>query len=357
MAFLPFALAIVFAVALGIVLGFAAHRGSICMVRGVAEVISARTGYMLISIGKSMLWVFAISLPFFWLVQPPGVAFTGWQLTGAAVLGGFVFGVGAAINGACAYATMARLVDGEGGMLVTITGFAVGVLAFIGLLNLHWIARPVASPALTPSVITYAAIIGAVGLIWCIYELVRLFRTRPSGTNVSALALARQYRLSTTALVMGGATSILVLLFGPLGYTSTFEQVFEALFGTRDRPPTVRWVILVSVVAGMLLSTVQRGTFRVDWRPRRSWLRNLSGGVLMGVGVALTPGGNDALVLYGVPSLSPHAFPAFVAMAVGVAAALLAIRWWFGIETRVTCRNDLFVSDQGLGDTRLPTKT
>ena len=87
------------------------------------------------------------------------------------------------------------------------------------------------------------------------------------------------------------------------------------MFGVRGGPPTVRWVILASVLAGMLLSTVQRGTFRVDWRPRRSWLRNFSGGILMGLGVALTPGGNDALVLYGVPSLSPHALPAFLAMA------------------------------------------
>ena len=75
------------------------------------------------------------------------------------MLGGFIFGVGAAINGACAYATMARLVDGEGGMLVTIVGFALGVLCFIGLLGLHWVARPVQSPALAASALTYAALI------------------------------------------------------------------------------------------------------------------------------------------------------------------------------------------------------
>ena len=148
---------------------------------------------------------------------------------------------------------------------------------------------------------------------------------------------------------MGGATAALVLMFGPLGYTSTFEQMLEAVFGVRGWPTTVRWVILVSVLAGMLLSTVQRGTFRVDWRPRRFWLRNFSGGVLMGLGVALTPGGNDALVLYGIPSLSPHALPAFVAMGIGVAAALVLMRWVLGIETRASCRNDLFISDQGLG--------
>ena len=227
------------------------------------------------------------------------------------MLGGFIFGVGAAINGACAYATMARLVDGEGGMLVTIAGFALGVLCFVGLLSLHWVARPVQSPGAR-----------RLGDRLCradrgrradVVPLRGAFGSGAHGRREPASPpspFARQYRLSTTALIMGGATAALVLLFGPLGYTSTFEQVIEAVIGVRGWPTTVRWVILASVLAGMLLSTVQRGTFRVDWRPRRSWLRNFSGGVLMGLGVALTPGGNDALVLYGVPSLSPHALPA-----------------------------------------------
>jgi hypothetical protein len=68
-------------------------------------------------------------------------------------------------------------------------------------------------------------------------------------------------------------------------------------------------------------------------------------GLLMGLGVALTPGGNDALVLYGIPSLSPHALPAFLAMVLGTALGLSAMRAWFGIELRVACRNDLYITD------------
>jgi uncharacterized membrane protein YedE/YeeE len=110
-------------------------------------------------------------------------------------------------------------------------------------------------------------------------------------------------------------------------------------------PATERWVLLVAALTGMLLSTLQRGSFRLDWRPRRIWLRNVCGGLLMGLGVALTPGGNDALVLYGIPSLSPHALPAFLAMVAGIALGLSAMRAWFGIELRVACRNDLYITD------------
>ena len=64
----------------------------------------------------------------------------------------------------------------------------------------------------------------------------------------------------------------------------------------------------------------------------------------MGLGTALAPGGNDVLVLYSIPVLSPHALPAFAAMAVGVVAGLVFMRLIFGIEMRVACRNDLYVS-------------
>jgi hypothetical protein len=40
-------------------------------------------------------------------------------------------------------------------------------------------------------------------------------------------------------------------------------------------------------------------------------------------------------------------------MAVGIALALLGLRAWFGIEARVSCKNDIYQSDTGLG-TRPP---
>ena len=100
-------------------------------------------------------------------------------------------------------------------------------------------------------------------------------------------------------------------------------------------------MFLSAVLLGMALSTVQRRSFRVDWRPQLSWLRNIGGGALMGLGTALLPGGNDALVLYGIPSLSPHALPVFAAMVGGIAAALWLLRY-VGVEMRVSCRNDLY---------------
>jgi uncharacterized membrane protein YedE/YeeE len=339
---------IAIAILLAAILGFAAHRASICTVRAVAEIMSSRGGYMFASIGKSMLWVLTVMIPLFWLMPAAGTGLSGWSLTGFAVIGGFLFGLGAAINGGCAYSTMARFVDGDGKMLATVAGFGLGVLCFIVLARWQWLPRPSPATPLVGSLLGWAwvpALLALAFLGWATYEGVRLWRTRDTGARFADLVLAPRYRLSTAALLIGLSGALLFAFYGSFAYTATFELFIEGALGTRDWPPTVRWVVLVAVLAGMLLSTLQRGSFRIDWRPRRVWLANVVGGLLMGLGTALAPGGNDALALYGIPILSPNALPTFTALAFGVVVGLVLMRRYFGIEARVECRNDVFITD------------
>jgi hypothetical protein len=270
-------------------------------------------------------------------------------LTFLAVAGGFAFGLGAGINGACAYSTMARLAEGEAGMLVTIGGFAVGVFGFTVLVGAGAIARPSPAPAMILSLTTWGLVAAFLLLAYAAYETIRLWRSRPAGKSLGALILARPYRLSTAALVMGISGALVFLLYGSAGYTSTFEVVVEGAIGNRPWPSTARWLLLVAVILGMFLSTLARGGPRLDWRPHVGWIRNFAGGGLMGIGAALTPGGNDVLVLYALPSLSPHALPSYAALAVGVVVAILLMRAIFGLEMRAEIKDDVFVSDWGLG--------
>jgi hypothetical protein len=66
---------------------------------------------------------------------------------------------------------------------------------------------------------------------------------------------------------------------------------------------------------------------------------------LMGFGTALAPGGNDALIMYGVPTFSPYALPTYHAHAVGVAAGILHHRLFVGFRASAEFRNDLFIAD------------
>jgi uncharacterized protein len=337
-------IALIVTLVLAFVLGFAAHRASICTVRAVAEIMHSRTAWMASSIGKTILWVVLVTLPFFWLTASSGPYLGGWALTLGTVLGGFLFGIGAGINGACAYSTMARLMDGEGRMLATLAGFAAGVAIFLRLIDLAVLERPVRANTSIDLLVDWALVLVAMLSILALFEAARLWRSRPAGMSLKDLLLAPQYRLSTAALVIGLTGAGIYLLFGSAGYTSTFEVLIEGALGASAWPATGRWLVLVAVLAGMLASTLQRGSFRLTLRPRLDWLRNFFGGVLMGTGVALAPGGNDTLVLYSVPTLSPHALPAFTAMAVGIAAGLLLVRAILGFEMRVSCRGDVYQS-------------
>jgi len=330
---------------LAAILGFAAHRASICTVRAVSEVLSSRTGYMLASIGKSALWVIALTLPAFWIMPATAAGISGWPLTASAAAGGFLFGLGAAINGGCAYSTMARLVDGEAAMAMAVIGFALGIMGFVALVDLHWLARPRPAPSLVGSVLGSALLLALPLLAWGVYETVRLCRTRERGLTLRARIMAPQYRFSTAALLIAGAGAAIFLLIGSPGYTITVQGLVEGAIHTRAWPPASRTILLLAALAGMLISTLARGSFRLDLRPRLSWLRHIGGGMLMGLGSAMLPGGNDALVLYGIPSFSPHALPAYAALIVGVALGVVALQR-FGINCSVVCRNDLYLAER-----------
>jgi hypothetical protein len=82
---------------LAALLGFAAQRASICNVRAAAEVISSGSAHMLVGIGKTVLWLIAATMPFFWLMPATGSDLKAWALSWLSVAGGFVFGGGAAV--------------------------------------------------------------------------------------------------------------------------------------------------------------------------------------------------------------------------------------------------------------------
>jgi uncharacterized protein len=336
---------LVVAIVLGCILGFAAHRASVCTVRAVAEVMSARSANMFAGVGRSWLWIWAVTIPFLWLTPAAATGLNGWALTGLALLGGLAFGFGAALNGACAYSTMARLADGEGAMLVAVAGFAAGTGIFAAFAERQWLPRPANAPVMLSAIAPWALVLAILFLLWAIYEGLRLWRTRELDLSLRDLVLARRYRLSTAAMLMGVSGALLFLMYGSFGYTATFELLIERAIGTGVSPPPARWMLLIAVLAGMLTSTLLRGSFRLDLLPRRAWLMNFGGGTLMGFGTALAPGGNDALVMYGIPTLSPYALPTYLALGIGVAAGLLLLRALAGFQPTAEFRDDVFIAD------------
>ena len=66
----------------------------------------------------------------------------------------------------------------------------------------------------------------------------------------------------------------------------------------------------------------------------------------MGFAAAMIPGGNEALVLHGLPYLSPHAVPTLLAMLVGIAISLMALRALGQDIPYVDCSGDICTGDR-----------
>lgn len=300
------------------------------------EVITTRQAYLFASFGKTVLWSLFVTLALL-LLTPAVQTQTGWSLSTVSLLGGFACGLGMTINGSCAFATLSRLGDGDAAMLVTLGALIAGATGTTALSERFSIPSPTLAPAVFDPSQTWAVLLLLFCGAWGAWEIVRLLRTRSAGASL----LSGTYRLSTAALFIGGTNGFLFSLYGNWSYTTTLVRSAQ---GLTDGSPSLDWVYGVlfgALLFGMIVSSWLRHSFRLRLRPRASWWRNLIGGALMGIGAAMIPGGNDALLLNGIPNLSPHAVPAYLAMVVGIAAALACLQLGGQRMDKVDCSKDI----------------
>ena len=125
---------------------------------------------------------------------------------------------------------------------------------------------------------------------------------------------------------MGLCAGLLYALHGGWSYTTTLRRAVEAGYRGVAGPTQIQVALFVAFFAGMLVSALQRGTFRLRWQPAGAIWARLVGGAMMGVGAAMVPGGNDTLLLTGLPAFSGWALGAYVAVLIGVATGLAALR-------------------------------
>lgn len=180
--------------------------------------------------------------------------------------------------------------------------------------------------------------------LWMTWEFVRLWRTAPSG-RWWTLLLSPRFRLSTVAAVIGVSNGILYAQLGTWSYTHTLRRSVGQLVAPTDVgagqvSAIMLWWLFLALVVSVIVSSVLNRRFVLDWRALTGWQGFLWGGILMGLGAALVPGGNDVLLLNAIPGLSPHALPAYLAMLAGIAIALMVVKWRGGEWEVINCSGD-----------------
>lgn len=145
-------------------IGFAAHRARLCTVRAVMQWLGERKTSVLISFVKAAGWsslmagVFVLlGLSIKGVSQTHGVWWVG-------IFGGFLFGVGAAINGGCSLSTVQRLADGDGSLLLTLFAFVLGTTGTIALEN-FWLTPGARSKPLLWAGLTHTQQVALVSML------------------------------------------------------------------------------------------------------------------------------------------------------------------------------------------------
>ena len=325
---------------LAALMGFAVHRASLCMVRTVAEILSTHRAYMMFTMLKAVLWVMAFAVPILLFLPESAAPNRIYAITFAAIAGGFLFGVGAATNGGCAFSTLGHLANGNLWMLTTLLGFCIGVAGLSSIIPMTDHGQ-----ALTPllSKAPKSLILVVLTLLWLFlcWELFRLWRSRAKGSGWIQLFFSRHYRLSTAALLLGFNGGVLYALHDAWTYTNALKRQVQSLWLPIDQPLTINLLLFLALFGGMLLSAWQRGSLRLRWHRVQAWPRHFIGGAFMGAGAVLIPGGNDTLILKSLPGLSPHAIPASAALFCGIGATLLLMRLFTGKTLKVDCSDDI----------------
>ena len=110
-------------------------------------------------------------------------------------------------------------------------------------------------------------------------------------------------------MVIGAASCLLYALDQQWAYTSRIA----ALAHGRPVQNPIELLTPLLLLIGMVVGGRSAGRFEWQWGTLSRWLQAGFGGVTMGIGAVLVPGGNDAMLFTGLTLLLPNLLVAYFA--------------------------------------------
>jgi Sulphur transport len=283
-------------------MGYAIQRGATCMVAALEEVVTERRANRLIALAEAGIWVaggLIVASLFSGLAMTP----VGYAVGVGTVLGGVLLGIGALINRACVFGSIARLGSGEWAYILTPFGFLAGCVVT------RWL------------MIDPAPATGSSPLLKAAQLLVVPFALFAGWRGVEALQAVRQRAFAAhiwtphrATMVIGLAFVVMLLTVGSWAYTEALASLARGMVSNTP----AKLLLLVALLVGALTGGWTAGRLRVVMPSIGGLARCFTGGALMGLGSVMIPGSNDGLILLGLPLLQPHAYVALSSMAVAI---------------------------------------
>jgi toxin CptA len=292
--------------------------------------VRKRSVNRLVAMVEASLWVVGgllIVRAFGALQAMPG----GYEVTTVTILGGALLGLGAYVNKACVFGAIARLGSGEWAYVATPLGFYAGCVSAPSLFTFSAPPRlPGTSPVLSASAWVALAFAG-----WMAWRVARpLFAAPFRGIDeangcwrrIVARVAARLWTPHAATTVIGVTFLLMFLLVGAWAYTDVLAELARGMAAN----VAARVVLVLALLAGAMLGGYTAGRWESTPLSFPQLAKCFGGGMLMGWGSLLIPGGNDGLILLGMPLLWPYAWVAFLAMCATIGLALVAERTMMG---------------------------
>ena len=302
--------------AIGIPFGYLLQRGRYCMNTAFQDLLIARdvtilrtfaaaVGVQLVLVNLlGQLGIIKLSMPpFFWL---------------AALVGGFIFGIGAALAGGCSSGSCYRIGEGLVGSFFAVVAFAIGVSATdTGILR--W-----GRDLLRASRMESASISSLLGVDpWVVIAVLTVaiawWLTRRQGKR-----FIFDNRLIKYGLALGVVGTVAWLASSAVGrsFGISVVQPLGSIMGL-VAAGDIRGIgfgtfAIIGLVLGSFISAKRKKEF--SWRAPgpRSLMQQFGGGLLMGFGGATAGGCTVGHGLTGVPILSATSWLAMVSIMLGI---------------------------------------
>lgn len=322
--------------ALAFVIGYAIRRGSICAVAATHAFMVQRRSKRLRAFAVAVAAAGLVIVPLHWAFPDHARLSISHPPSWAVVMAGAVYAIGARVNDACAFGTLAHLTGGRLAYAMTLIGAALGVIlvvAFQPLPAIHENPRP--SIMNEPSMLSLVVLSFFLGIVlMTIIKRARVWWQDLRDAKKDRLGPFR------AMLIIGTFSGLLYSVMG--GWTHMGLLSRNAALVAGSAAPQNDALLLVSAAAlfaGGLCAALRSGRFEVRWPRFGEFGRCLMGGLAMGASAAIVPGGNGILLVHGIPSLAVNACVAYAVMTVVLCVTFWGQRKAFGSSDAASARD------------------
>ncbi len=282
--------------------------GGLCTYAAALQIVREQRFDRLMAFLTAAAWATLTVIPLAWFWPSELQLSRTHDQWGMVVIGGWLLGMGAWLNRGCIFGTFVQLTGGNLTYVATLFGLVAGAVG-----AKYWLSEII--PARTD--LALAAVPNLLAGIWLLVATVVVIN---GIMNFSALSSKRDRLLHPVpgilvAMTLGIGGGWLFAVVNGWDFTAVMvRSTYHALQIEPVGPTALAVYCTLSMVVGGIIAALSQKRFL--WQAPRFYrsLASFAGGTLMGVATVLLPGGNDGLLLSGLPAFAPYALAGFVLM-------------------------------------------